>query len=67
MLISTVLILRAGEPNVSIVKSLHLVLRKVTPGIEPGIRVLQTHALPLGHVTTRSPDYYKDLVMILPN
>lgn len=24
----------------------------MTPGIEPGIRVLQTHALPLGHVTT---------------
>ena len=23
---------------------------KATPGIEPGIRVLQTRALPLGHV-----------------
>lgn len=23
---------------------------EATPGFEPGIRVLQTHALPLGHV-----------------
>ena len=29
-----------------------LVNMEATPGFEPGIRVLQTHALPLGYVAT---------------
>ena len=34
---------------------------EATPGFEPGIRVLQTRALPLGYVA-KMPEYVRHLV-----
>ena len=35
---------------------------EATPGIEPGIRVLQTRALPLGHVAKDDPKQIRTAV-----